>query len=64
MAEPIDFQISPIEMLALRKLYLVSKALATKLPHSSAREQDCLADTLREVLDRYELARVMRAGRR
>ena len=51
-------EITPIEILALNKLYIVSKALAQKLGGSAGREQDCLADTLRDVLTRYEIARV------
>lgn len=53
MTEP--FRISRIELLALRRLELVSKALATKLNGSPAREQKCLANTLSDVLDRYEI---------
>lgn len=49
------FKIEPIEILALRKLELVSKALATKLGGASGREQKCLADVLTDVLDRYEI---------
>ncbi len=53
MAAP--FHISPIELIALKKLSLVSKALATRLTGAAAREQDCLATVLREVIDRYEI---------
>ena len=49
------FQISAIELLALRKLELVSKALATKLTGDASREQECLARTLGDVLDRYQI---------
>lgn len=49
------FKISPIEMLALKKLELVSQALATKLSYSAGLEQKCLADTLRDVLTRYQI---------
>ena len=50
-----EFKIEPIEIFALRKLELVSKALATKLSGTAGREQRCLADTLGDVLDRYEI---------
>lgn len=48
------FKIETIELVALRKLHLVSKVLATKLSGTAAIEQECLADCLAEVLDRYE----------
>lgn len=51
-----DFRISPIELLALKKLELVSQMLAEKLSGAASREQKCLADTLRDVIARYELA--------
>lgn len=51
-----DFQISTIELLCLKKLELISQALATKLSFSAAREQKCLADTLKDVVTRYEIA--------
>jgi hypothetical protein len=51
-----EFRISPIEIVALRKLELVSKAIATQLTSHTARtEQKCLADTLCDVLDRYQI---------
>ena len=54
MSEP--FRISPIEILALRKLELVAKALALKLgDYRAAREQAALAQALGDVLDRYEI---------
>lgn len=49
------FEMSPLEILALRKLELVSKTLATKLPMPASVEQRCLADVLTDVLDRYEI---------
>lgn len=51
----MSFEIRRIEILALRKLELVSKALATKLSGEAGREQQCLANTLGTVLDRYEI---------
>ena len=51
----MGFCIEPIEILALRKLALVSKALAVKLGGQAGREQDCLAQTLVDLLDRYEI---------
>ena len=51
----MPFKIEPIEMMALRKLLLVSKALATKLSYAAGCEQKVLADTLGNVLDRYEI---------
>jgi hypothetical protein len=49
------FCISRIEMLALRKLHLVSRALASKLSGTASLEQDTLAKALGDVLDRYEI---------
>lgn len=49
-------QIEHIEVVALRKLELVSKALATKLTGMAAKEQQCLAGVLGDVLDRIEIA--------
>lgn len=49
------FRIQPIEIIALRKLALVSKCLATKLTGQASREQECLANVLVDVLDRYEI---------
>ena len=54
-------RISPIEIIALRKLALVSKALATKLGGTAGREQDCLAQVLVDVLDRCEVAAAERS---
>lgn len=49
------FHIRPIELVALKKLELVSQALATKLTGEAGREQKCFADTLRDVITRYEI---------
>lgn len=49
------FKISQIELIALGKLELVSQALASKLSGSAGREQKCLADTLHDVLTRYQI---------
>lgn len=56
------FHIEQIEVLALRKLELVSKALATKLSGEAGREQKCLADCLGQVLDRYEIEALKTKG--
>lgn len=53
----MTFRIEPIEFIALRKLELVSKVLATKLSDGAGQEQQCLADTLGKVLDRWEIER-------
>jgi hypothetical protein len=50
------FSISWIEIVALKKLSLVSHALASKLPFSAKQEQECLATTLDDVIRRYELS--------
>jgi len=57
------FRIETIELIALRKLLIVSKALATKLGGRAAIEQRALADTLGRVLDRYEEAEAVHAAR-
>lgn len=49
-------ELSPIEIMALRKLEIVSKALAQKLGGAAGREQLCLAQTLGDVLDRAEIS--------
>ena len=49
------FRIEPIELLALRKLLLVSRALAKKLGGMAGVEQNALAQCLADVLDRYEI---------
>lgn len=49
------FVIDPIELVALRKLELVSKTLATVLKGEAGREQKCLAGVLGDVLDRYQI---------
>jgi len=57
----MSFHIDRIEIIALRKLELVSKVLATKLSGTAGREQKCLADCLGQVLDRYEIEAAKRA---
>jgi hypothetical protein len=52
----MTFHITPIEYAALRKLELISKALALKLPGRAGTEQGALAGVLTDVLDRYALS--------
>lgn len=49
------FRISHIELLCLKKLSLVSHALASKLDYRAREEQTTLARTLDDVIRRYEL---------
>jgi hypothetical protein len=53
---PVTIDVSFIEVVALKKLSLVSHMLATKLSGSAMREQDCLAKTLDDVIRRIEIA--------
>lgn len=50
-----------IELIALKKLSLVSHALAQKIGGRSGDEQKCLAETLDQVIRKMELAAVMPA---
>jgi len=47
--------LSPIEMVALKKLAIVSHALAARLDGTAAREQACLASTLDDLLRQIEI---------
>ena len=49
-------KISGIELVALKKLSLVSHALASKLDHSAGQEQTTLATVLDDVIRRIEIA--------
>lgn len=49
------FEIQPIEILAMRKLALVSKALASTLSYGPQHELGALNKVLTDVLDRYEI---------
>lgn len=57
-ATPVTIKVSGIEMLALKKLSLVSHALADKIGGSAGREQTTLAKTLDDVILRIELAAI------
>ena len=52
--KPVTIAVRGIEVLALKKLSLVSHALASKLPHSSAQEQRCIAGMLDDGATRSE----------
>lgn len=52
----VTVSINGLELLALKKLSLVSHTLAQKLGGSAGREQKCLADTLDDVVRRIEIA--------
>jgi hypothetical protein len=49
-------KISGIELVALKKLSLVSHELASKLDHSAGQEQTTLATVLDDVIRRIEIA--------
>ena len=49
------FEISQIEILALRNLALVGHALADKIGGRAGAAQRTLSDTLSDVLNRYEI---------
>lgn len=49
-------KISGIELVALKKLSLVSHDLASKLDHSAGQEQTTLATVLDDVIRRIEIA--------
>lgn len=51
----VTITISGIELVALKKLALVSHVLATKLSSEAAREQKCLASTLDDLLRQIEM---------
>ena len=52
----VEIEISGIEIVALKKLSLVSHALASKLTGGAGREQTCLASVLDDVIRRVELS--------
>lgn len=52
----VSISINGLEMLALKKLSLVSHALAEKIDGGAGREQKMLANTLDDVIRRIDLA--------
>lgn len=52
----VSIPINGLEVLALKKLSLVSHALAEKIDGMAGREQKMLANTLDDVVRRIELA--------
>lgn len=52
----VAISVTGIEMLALKKLSLVSHALASKLDYSAGQEQKTLAVVLDDVIRRLEIA--------
>lgn len=52
----VAISVTGIEILALKKLSLVSHALAQKIGGEASREQTTLAKTLDDVIRRLELA--------
>ncbi len=54
----VTISVEPIELIALKKLSLVSHALASKLDYRASEEQKCLATVLDDVIRRIELAAV------
>lgn len=59
----VTINIEPIEIIALKKLSLVSHALATKLPYGSREEQSTLAKVLDDVIRNIELAAALAEGK-
>ncbi len=55
---PVTVEISGIEIIALKKLSLVSHALASKLSHSAGEEQKFLADVLDDIIRQIEISRL------
>ena len=55
----VSIEVSGIEVIELKKLSLVSHALASKLSHSASAEQRCLATVLDDVIRRIELSAAM-----
>ena len=53
---PVTINVSGIEVVALKKLSLVSHALAERLSFTARQEQECLAKTLDDVIRRIEIA--------
>ena len=54
-ARKVTIDVSGLELVALKKLSLVSHALATKLEYRAREEQKCLASVLDDVIRRIEL---------
>ena len=52
----VKIDVQDIELVALKKLSLVSHALASKLDLRAQQEQKCLAGVLDDVIRRIELA--------
>ena len=57
-ARKVTIGVSELEIAALKKLSLVSHALASKLDYRASEEQRCLATVLDDVIRRIELAPV------
>lgn len=53
---PVEITISGLELVALKKLSLVSHALASKLGYRAGEEQKTLATVLDDVIRRIEIA--------
>lgn len=59
----VEIAVSGIELVGLKKLSLVSHALASKFDdYRSKEEQTCLAEILDDVIRRLELALARAAG--
>lgn len=52
----VEIEVRGIEVIALKKLSLVSHALAKQIGGHAGREQKCLADTLDDLIRNIELA--------
>ncbi|TAX57146.1 hypothetical protein ELI01_18895 [Rhizobium leguminosarum] len=56
-----QIEISPIEVLALKKLSLINGALASTLTGEASREQRALLSVLFDVINRAELANAIQS---
>lgn len=56
----VTIELSPLEIYALKKLSLVSHALAQKLAHRAGQEQAALASVLDDVIRKIEIAAEMK----
>lgn len=54
--QPVTIKVNGIELAALKKLSLVSHALAARLPYQSGQEQKALATVLDDLIREIELA--------
>lgn len=58
---PVTIEINGIELVALKKLSLVSHALVRVIDHSAGQEQKCLAGVLDDLIRQIEINRALPA---